>query len=743
VLAEKVGFPPEDVILDPAVFAVATGMEEHDSYAVDFLEATRILKEACPHVKISGGISNLSFSFRGSPQVREAMHAAFLKHAIAVGMDMAIVNAGALPVYDEIDPELLQAVEDVLFARGEGATERLTDFAEARQGREVRKTEDPAWREAAVEERLRHALVQGIDEFVEEDVEEARQGALRALDVIEGPLMEGMKTVGDLFGSGRMFLPQVVKSARVMKKAVAHLVPFIEAEKAEEGERTSAGRVVLATVKGDVHDIGKNIVGVVLQCNGYEVTDLGVMVPAGVILEKAKEISADIIGLSGLITPSLDQMVHVAKEMDRLGFDLPLLIGGATTSKTHTAVKIEEEYSGGSTIHVEDASRCIPVVGALMDETGRGSFLAGLRGEYSRVRDRYARRRDKNGLLPLRDARARRFPLDWEGYRAPRPGLTGPTVLEAYDLAELARTIDWGPFLQAWQIRGSWPQVLEDARVGPQARQLLADAKSLLQEMVGGGLLTAKGVIQFFPAASRGDDVVLYTDESRSAELATVPFLRQQFRKASRAGAQRPNLCLADFVAPEGSGVEDWVGAFAVTSGHGLDELVVRFEADHDDYRSIMAKALADRLAESFAERLHQRVRAEFWGYAPEDAELENEFLVAEQYWGIRPAPGYPACPDHTQKGMLFELLDAEEKAGMSLTESFAMMPAASVCGWYFSHPESFYFGVGRIGKDQVADYSMRVGRPPEEVEVWLAPSLGYDPGKGPTPVGIPAGEDG
>jgi 5-methyltetrahydrofolate--homocysteine methyltransferase len=752
ILVEEEGFPPEDIVFDPNVFAVATGIAEHDRYALDFMDAVRVLKEACPHALVSGGISNLSFSFRGSPQVREAMHAAFLKHAIAAGLDMGIVNAGALPVYDEMEPELLEAVEDVLFARRPDATERLTALAESHQGVEVQKKGDLAWRDAPVHERLRHALVKGLDEFVEVDVEEARQLAKRALDVIEGPLMDGMNTVGDLFGSGRMFLPQVVKSARVMKKAVAYLVPFMEEEKGVVGAPESAeagppgypgadagpdagtravgnaGTVLLATVKGDVHDIGKNIVGVVLQCNGYHVVDLGVMVPAEAILEKAREIKADVVGLSGLITPSLDQMVHVAREMERLGFTLPLLIGGATTSKTHTAVKIEPAYSRGPTLHVLDASRAVPVVRALLDRNRREAFAREARDEYGAVRERYGRKREESDLLPLTGARARAFPVRWEGYAPPVPTFTGVRSLESYDLGELAETIDWSPFLQAWEIRGSWPGVLDDPRVGDQARELLADARTLLDQIVEERLLTARGAFGFFPAAARGDDLVLFTGDDRREELAVVPFLRQQFRKESRGGASRPNLCLSDFVAPLGSGIPDWVGAFVVTAGHGLEALVTRFQDGHDDYRAILAKALADRLAESFAERLHQRVRAEFWGYAPGDGALSNEALVAEQYAGIRPAPGYPACPDHTGKSLLFRLLGAEERAGVSLTESFAMLPAASVSGWYFSHPESLYFGVGRIGRDQVRDYAARTGSPVEEVERWLSPNLGYTP---------------
>ena len=742
ILVEEEGFPPEDVVFDPNVFAVATGMEEHDRYALDFLEATRRLKGSCPHARVSGGISNLSFSFRGSPRVREAMHAAFLKHAIEAGLDMGIVNAGALPVYDEIEADLLEAVEDVLFDRKEGATERLTALAEGHRGREKRKEADPTWRKAAVEDRLRHALVKGIDDFVVEDVEEARLRADEALDVIEGPLMDGMDTVGDLFGSGRMFLPQVVKSARVMKKAVAHLVPYIEAEKGEGGRgRDHAGTVLLATVKGDVHDIGKNIVGVVLQCNGYQVVDLGVMVPAETILAKAREVGADVVGLSGLITPSLDQMVHVAREMERLDFTVPLLIGGATTSKAHTAVKVEPEYGGGPTVHVPDASRAVPVVGALLDPERRQAFARKSREEHEEARNRHGRRREGRELLSLEEARRRAFSPDWQGYRPPRPAAVGRTTLEAYDLEELRATIDWGPFLQAWEIPGRWPEVLEDPETGEEARKLLADAEDLLDRIAGEGLLTARGAFAFFPAAARGDDVVLYTDESRGDELALAPFLRQQFDKRGRGGDRaRPNLCLSDFVAPEGTGVDDWIGAFVVTAGHGLETLVSRYEEAHDDYRAILATALADRLAESFAERLHQRVRAELWGYAPEDAGLSNEALIAEEYRGIRPAPGYPACPDHTTKGVLFRLLEAEERAGVSLTESFAMDPAASVSGWYFSHPDSRYFGVGRIGRDQVEDYARRTGRSVAEAERWLSPNLGYDPDRG-TAEDPPGGE--
>jgi len=728
LLVAELGFPPEDVIFDPNIFAVATGIEEHDRYALDFLDATRLLKERFPWAKVSGGVSNLSFSFRGSPAVREAMHAAFLKHAIEAGMDMAIVNAGALPVYDEIEPGLLETIEDVLFVRKPDATERLTAIAEANQGREFRAEEDRAWRDAAVSLRLTHALVQGIDEFVEEDVEEARRAATRALDVIEGPLMDGMNEVGDRFGSGRMFLPQVVKSARVMKKAVAYLIPYIDAEKAEVGDLSAAGKVLLATVKGDVHDIGKNIVGVVLQCNGYDVVDLGVMVPAERILEVAREEGVDVIGLSGLITPSLDQMVHVAREMERTGFQLPLLIGGATTSRTHTALKIEPSYEAGPTVHVLDASRSVGVVSRLLDRSRVEAFAAETRREYAEVREKHANRR-KGGseLIPLEEARARRFPVAWKGYEPARPPKPGVTLFERYPLRDLAETIDWTPFLQTWEVPGKWPDVLNQPHVGPQARELVDDAKELLEEIVEGELFTATGVVGLFPAAAVGDDVELYADEARTRVLSRVHFLRQQFHKGNRDGAPRPDLCLADFVAPAETGIPDWMGAFAVTAGHGVGEVVRRFEAESDDYRAIMAKALADRLAESFAERLHQVVRSEIWGYAPGDGNLPNEALIAERYQGIRPAPGYPACPDHTEKRTLFELLDAEARTGIRLTESCAMVPAAAVSGWYIAHPESFYFGLGRIGRDQVEDYAVRKGMSVDEVEAWLGPNLSYD----------------
>ncbi|HSM04522.1 MAG TPA: methionine synthase, partial [Longimicrobiales bacterium] len=757
ILTSELGIPPEDVVLDPNVFAVATGIPEHDHYAMDFIEATRVLKRALPHARISGGVSNLSFSFRGSPTVREAMHAAFLTHAIHAGLDMAIVNAGALIPYDDIPGELKEAVEDVLFLRAEGATERLTRIAETLQGREAERDEDLSWRELPVAERLSYALVHGIDGWVEEDTEAARLELGRALNVIEGPLMDGMNVVGDRFGDGRMFLPQVVKSARVMKKAVAWLVPFLEAED-EAGASRSAGRVLLATVKGDVHDIGKNIVGVVLQCNGYEVEDLGVMVPAERILEEARARKVDVLGLSGLITPSLDQMVHVAKEMERTGLDLPLLIGGATTSPTHTAVKIAPAFSG-ATVHVADASRAVGVVSRLVDPAGREELMERVGAEQQGLRDRFALRRDRSPLLTLGEARSRRLDPGWDGYLPPRPARPGVHVLSPYPLRELVGTIDWTPFLAAWELPGRYPDVLDDPEVGGQARDLLKDARELLDRIVAEGLLEARAVHGLWPAHAVDDDVLLFESEAAEGEarggdrvdaagrageghgsgpvedpapegaapradagvLARIPFLRQQFDKPGRA-----NLSLADFVRPRDRGGADWLGAFAVTAGIGLDALVARFEADHDDYRAILARALADRLAEALAERLHQRVRTEYWGYAPEES-LDNTALIAERYRGIRPAPGYPACPDHPGKLRIFELLDPGA-LGIELTESLAMTPTASVSGWYLAHPDARYFGVGRVGRDQVADYARRAGMTLREAEDWLSPSLGYDP---------------
>ncbi len=829
ILVDEEGFPPEDIIFDPNIFAVATGIEEHNDYALAFIEATARLKESLPHCLVSGGVSNVSFSFRGSHGVREAMHSAFLYHAGRAGMDMGIVNAGAIAVYDEIPPELLRAVEDVLFNRDDGATERLTELAGRYRGSAAAETEDLAWRDAKVDARLQHALVHGITDYIEEDTEEARVGSERALQVIEGPLMAGMNRVGDLFGAGKMFLPQVVKSARVMKRAVAWLVPFLEREKPADGEERRRKRVVLATVKGDVHDIGKNIVGVVLQCNNYEVFDLGVMVPAERILEHANEVEAHVIGLSGLITPSLDQMVHVASEMERTGMDLPLLIGGATTSRVHTAVKIEQRYSG-ATVHVLDASRCVAVAGRLLDPVSRTAYVASVREEYEGIRRRRGVARKRAPLMQLADARTNRLPLDWSRHKPVRPTFTGtrvfpgtlageagpgaspdgfahsgdgpqsasgpasdsgarsasgvgarlasgsaaglasgsapglapgsgarsvsgpgarpvfgsgpdapgtrsrtPTpiaqghgpsaspqspIARTYDLDELARRIDWTPFFRAWDLKGKYPDILTDPEVGSEATGLHEDALALLRRIRREGLLAARGIVGLYPANADGDDIVLYTDESRSERLAVFPCLRQQFRKPGG----RPNLSLADFVAPACSGIRDYVGAFVVTAGEGVAELCARFEAAGDDYQSILAKALADRLAEAFAERLHERVRSEFWGYSTGES-LTNSQLIAEEYDGIRPAPGYPASPDHSEKRTLFRLLGAE-RIGVSLTESCAMMPAASVSGLYIGHPDSFYFGVGRVGRDQLADYAARKGMPVEEAEQWLRPNL-------------------
>ena len=722
ILTEEVGFPPEDIIFDPNIFAVATGIEEHDRYAVAFIEACRAIKRELPGCLVSGGVSNLSFSFRGSDTVRDAMHSVFLYHAIKAGMDMGIVNAGALPVYDQIPAELLGPVEDVVLARDSGATERLIALAGRYRGTAERASAaDDGWREAPVEQRLEYALVKGISEHVIEDTEEARQARARALDVIEGPLMDGMNQVGDLFGAGRMFLPQVVKSARVMKKAVAYLVPFLEAEKARGGEARTAGRVVLATVKGDVHDIGKNIVGVVLQCNNYEVVDLGVMVPAERILETARREEADVIGLSGLITPSLDEMVHVASEMERLDFTLPLLIGGATTSRMHTAVKIEPCYSGAA-VHVLDASRAVGVVSRLLNERDAPAFLERTRAGYAKLRARHAGTRARARILPLEEARERKLAIDWAAEPPVAPRTLGIQVFAPLPLAELVPYVDWTPFFHAWQIAGRFPAILDDPVVGEQARVLHRDACALLEKMVREGLLEARGVAGVFPANAAGDDVEIYADETRSGTLAVARGVRQQFEK--RPG--RANSCLSDFVAPRSAGVPDYLGAFAVTAGTGLDALCRRFEGDHDDYSSILAKALADRLAEAFAEWLHERVRREIWGYAPRE-DLDGEALIAESYAGIRPAPGYPACPDHTGKRTIFELLDAPGRAGMRLTESCAMIPPASVAGWYFAHPRSHYFGVGRIGRDQVEDYARRCGMAVREAERWLAPNLAYD----------------
>ncbi len=720
ILTEQVGVPGHEIIFDPNVFAVATGIEEHNTYAMAFIEATEQIKATCPGAKVSGGISNLSFSFRGNDVVREAMHSAFLYRAIQAGLDMGIVNAGQLAVYEDIEPELRERVEDVLLDRREDATERLVEMAESVKGSGARREHDTAWREGTVSERLQHALINGIVEHVEEDAEEARLELGAPLSVIEGPLMDGMGIVGERFGEGKMFLPQVVKSARVMKRAVAYLEPFMEAERQATGtEREAAGRIVMATVKGDVHDIGKNIVGVVLGCNDYEVVDLGVMVPADRILDAAVEHEADMIGLSGLITPSLDEMVGVAREMERRDMDVPLLIGGATTSKQHTAVKIAPAYSGLVT-HVLDASRAVGVVSALLDDERGATMAQEVAEEQERLREVHEGRAARP-LLAYEDARERRLRTDWTAQRPPSPEFTGRRVLEDVPLEELIPFIDWTFFFTAWELKGRFPEVLDHPRYGEAARELYANATKVLEELVAGGRLTARAVYGFWPAHADGDDIVLFEDEGRSVEVARFPMLRQQRERPDG----KPQLSLADYVAPAGAGVPDHIGAFAVTAGIGAEEIAREREAEHDDYESIMVKALADRLAEAFAEMLHQRARRE-WGYGADEA-LSNEQLIAEEYRGIRPAFGYPACPDHLPKRALFELLGAPE-IGMELSESMAMLPAASVSGIYLSHPESHYFSIGRIGADQVADYAERTGLSVEEVERWLAPSLGYEP---------------
>ena len=721
ILTEQVGFPPEDIIFDPNIFAIATGIEEHNNYAVDYLEATRRIKATLPHVLVSGGVSNLSFSFRGNDAVREAIHSVFLYHAIRAGMDMGIVNAGQLTIYSDIPPDLLERVEDVVLNRRPDATERLLEVADSLRGPGAARKADLAWRNAPVAERLRYALVEGNTDFIIEDTEEARRQAARPIEVIEGPLMDGMNVVGDLFGAGKMFLPQVVKSARVMKKAVAHLIPYIEAEKDPMADHAK-GRVLLATVKGDVHDIGKNIVGVVLQCNNYDVIDLGVMVSCARILEAARREKVDIIGLSGLITPSLEEMSFVASEMEREGFDIPLLIGGATTSRVHTAVKIEPGYHG-PTVHVLDASRAVGVASNLLSDTLRDGFVAQVRTEYSSIRKARGDRRESERLVSIEDARANRLRIDRAGATPPVPRFLGTRTLVEYPLEELVERIDWTPFFQTWELAGHYPRILSDPEVGATASSLFHDAQALLQRIVREKLLHARAVFGFFRANSSGhDDIALYDDDARHHPIATVHTLRQQMAKPPG----RPNLALADYVAPRESGTADYLGAFAVTAGIGIESLVAGFEKAHDDYGAILAKALADRLAEAFAERLHERVRKEFWGYAPGEA-LGNEALVREQYQGIRPAPGYPACPDHTEKRLLFELLQADREAGISVTENFAMIPAASVSGYYFWHPEAKYFGVGKLGRDQIADYAKRKGMDVSAIERWLAPNLGYE----------------
>jgi 5-methyltetrahydrofolate--homocysteine methyltransferase len=725
ILTEQVGFPPEDIIFDPNIFAIATGIEEHNNYAVDYIQATRRIKQSLPLALVSGGVSNVSFAFRGNDPVREAIHSVFLYHAIEAGMDMGIVNAGQLPIYSDIPPDLLERVEDVVLNRRPDATDRLLEVADTVKGRAAEQATDLAWRNAPVAERLAHALVEGIADFIVEDTEEARHQAERPIHVIEGPLMDGMNIVGDLFGAGKMFLPQVVKSARVMKRAVAHLIPYIEAEKLALGTDAEAsksnGRVLLATVKGDVHDIGKNIVGVVLQCNNYEVIDLGVMVPCARILETARKEEVDIIGLSGLITPSLEEMSFVAGEMEREGFTIPLLIGGATTSRVHTAVKIEPNYKG-PTVHVIDASRAVGVAGNLRSDTLRREYVAGVRAEYQDVRTQRGDRKAQERHQSIAEARKNRLTVDWGAVRPPEPCFTGIRVLDDYPLEELVPLIDWTPFFQTWELSGHYPAILEDPVRGPAATSLFRDAGVLLEQIVREQQLRARGVFGFFPANSVGDDIEIYTDQSRAEKKAVIHTIRQQMVKPPG----RPNLALADFVAPRDSGIPDYIGAFAVTTGLGIEALVHRFEAAHDDYNAILTKALADRLAEAFAERLHQRVRREFWGYSPDET-LDNEGLIKERYQGIRPAPGYPACPDHTEKRILFDLLRAEESAGITLTESFAMLPAAAVSGYYFWHPQSQYFGVGKIERDQVEDYARRKGMDVASVERWLSPNLNYE----------------
>ncbi|MBU2047218.1 MAG: B12-binding domain-containing protein, partial [Bacteroidetes bacterium] len=717
ILVNEVGFPAQDIIFDPNILTVATGLEEHNNYAVDFIAATKWIKENLPLAKVSGGVSNISFSFRGNNTVREAMHSAFLYHAIKAGLDMGIVNAGMLEVYAEIPKELLEKVEDVLLNRRPDATEILVDYAETvnTKGKVVVKNEE--WRNAPVQERLSHALVKGIIDYLDVDVEEARLQYPKPIEVIEGPLMDGMNIVGDLFGAGKMFLPQVVKSARVMKKAVAILMPYIEAQKVV-GTSSSAGKILMATVKGDVHDIGKNIVGVVLACNNFEVVDLGVMVPANRILEEAKKHQVDIIGLSGLITPSLDEMVHFAKEMEREGFDIPLLIGGATTSRIHTAVKVDSHYKG-AVVHVLDASRSVGVCSNLLNKESKETYTKTLKADYEQTRDNYNKKKIDKVFLKIDNARQHQYQINLNGSIPKAPTFTGTKVIDNYPLEELVPYIDWTPFFHTWELRGSYPKIFEDKFVGDEAKKLYDDAQELLKRIVEEKLFTAKAVFGFWPANSVGDDISLSLGEGQGE--ATIHTLRQQAEKAK----DEPYYALSDFIAPKETGIQDYFGGFAVTTGHGCDELVAQFEADYDDYNSIMAKALADRLAEAFAEKLHELVRKEYWGYA-KDENLDSESLIKEKYQGIRPAPGYPACPDHTEKGTLWELLDAETQIGLKLTESFAMYPTAAVSGFYFAHPEARYFGLGKIDKDQVADYAKRKGMDLETAERWLSPNLGY-----------------
>jgi 5-methyltetrahydrofolate--homocysteine methyltransferase len=719
LLTAKVGFRPQDIIFDPNIFPVATGIEEHRSNAVDYFQATKWIRENLPGVQVSGGVSNVSFSFRGNNKVREAMHSAFLYHAIKHGMNMGIVNPTMLEVYDDIPKDLLSRVEDVLLNRRDDATERLLEFAEQYKNEATSKVDIQQWRKEPVEERLSHALIKGIVEFIEEDTAEALEEYQIPLKVIEGPLMDGMNVVGDLFGSGKMFLPQVVKSARVMKRAVAYLEPYMEAER-QKNTQSNAARILLATVKGDVHDIGKNIVSVVLACNGFEIIDLGVMVPAQKILEAAQEHQVDIIGLSGLITPSLDEMVHVAREMERLHLDIPLLIGGATTSRLHTAVKIDPAYSG-TVLHVLDASRSVPAVSALKSSRNQG-FHTDIKQEYLELRESHAKRSSSKQSISLGQARQNKFFIDWSSYQPVEPKLLGNQVYQEIPIQQIVPYIDWTPFFQTWMLKGKFPAILQDKLVGNEASKLYADATEMLEEIVHSKSLTANAVVGIYPANSKGDDVILYDYQNKQEVTAVVHFLRQQGKK----GKNLPNFSLADFVAPENTKIQDYFGFFAVTAGLGIEALLHNYQKQHDDYKSIMVKALADRLAEALAEMMHEKVRKELWGYAPEE-KWDNHSLIKEQYQGIRPAPGYPACPDHTEKDSLFKILNVEKEIGISLTESFAMYPAASVSGYYIGHPESRYFGLGKIGKDQVEDYAGRKEKSLEEMEKWLKPNLNYD----------------
>ena len=723
VLTQKVNFAPEDIIFDPNIFPVATGIDEHRNYALDFFKATKWIRTNLPYAHVSGGVSNVSFSFRGNQLVREAMHSVFLYYAIQNGMDMGIVNPTMLAVYDDIPKDLLERVEDVLLNRREDATERLLEFAETVKGSAKKKEQDDEWRKGTVEERITHSLVKGVIDFIDIDIEEVRQKFDKPLHVIEGPLMDGMNVVGDLFGAGKMFLPQVVKSARVMKKAVAYLTPYLEEEKRRSGQvGKPAARVLMATVKGDVHDIGKNIVGVVLSCNNYEIVDLGVMVPSDKIIEAAKREKVDIIGLSGLITPSLDEMVHVAKEMQREGMTMPLLIGGATTSRIHTAVKVDPHYDG-PVVHVLDASRSVPVASEFINVDTRVAFRARVKEEYAKLRKDHEGRQQAKNYISLTDARKNRTVIDWSKSETTTPSFFGKKVFIDYPLEEIRKYIDWTPFFQTWMLFGRYPEIFKDEKVGGEATKLFADAQKLLDQIVKEKSLHANGVIAFYPAgATETDDVHLYTDDSRKSNLTTLHFLRQQNKKAQNL----PNFCLSDFIAPESSGKKDYIGMFAVTTGGGLEKLVEKYKAEQDDYMEIMAKALADRLAEAFAELMHEKVRKEYWGYAKSE-NLSTETLIKEEYQGIRPAPGYPACPDHTEKRTIFDLLDAEKEAGIILTESFAMYPASAVSGYYFSNSESKYFGLGKIEKDQVVEYAKRKNMSLEVIEKWLSPNLSYD----------------